>query len=151
VLTLYAVALSAYTIIAVIGCALSVVPAVTVTGEATVAPFTGAQIVTEGETGLSVHGAAMAAIGSSKVQSTKTSMKHGRASCRNPDCCPTKRSAKSEVARVISVSFCEILSSTEMHGALGRRPRQSKHLVNVSKNAQCSVQQAGQGNGNSKQ
>jgi hypothetical protein len=39
---------------------LSVVPAVTVTGELTVAPFAGEQIVTEGDVGFSAHGAAAA-------------------------------------------------------------------------------------------
>jgi hypothetical protein len=37
-----------------------VVPAVTVTGEVTVAPFAGVQIVTEGDDELRVHGAANA-------------------------------------------------------------------------------------------
>ena len=42
------------------GCELSVVPAVTVTGELTVEPLAGEQIVTEGEAGLRVNGAATA-------------------------------------------------------------------------------------------
>jgi len=57
-LAVYTTTLSRYTFIAVTGCAVSVVPATSETGEATVAPFAGEQIVTEGEAGLSVHWAA---------------------------------------------------------------------------------------------
>ena len=52
--------LSRYTFMAVTGCALSVVPATTLTGEVTVAPLAGVQMVTEGEAVFSVHCAAAA-------------------------------------------------------------------------------------------
>ena len=62
--------LSTYRIIAVTGCALSIVPATTWTGDVTVEPFVGVQIVTEGDKVLSAHCAAASA-GSASETSAK--------------------------------------------------------------------------------
>ncbi len=69
VCTVYTAVLSRYTFMAVTGCALSVVPATTLTGEVTVAPLAGVQMVTEGEAVFSVHCAAAAPASNSSAMS----------------------------------------------------------------------------------
>ena len=50
-------------------------PAVTCTGDVTVAPFAGVQIVTDGEAGFNVQGAAEATTANEKIRVRKVSTK----------------------------------------------------------------------------